>query len=157
MPQKISTRGIQSQKQLFHNRSLDVYPTEIKFEEIEFWPENYRTVLAFDILEAQKSKRLSRISLEEITDFLAHRDDFELVDLAHSIERNGLRVPLIVLDDGTLLDGNRRYFACSYLLRNGRLTSGAHGRGACFRRRAYSSESRCQSGQCPCQKTSNNS
>lgn len=116
MPNTISTRGIKPQRQLFHNRSLDVYPTETKLEEIVFWPENYRTILAFDILEAQKGKRLSQISQDEITDFLVHRDDLELVDLAHSIERNGLRVPLIVLDDGTLLDGNRRYFACSYLL-----------------------------------------
>jgi len=115
MPQKISTRGIQPQKQLFHNQRLDVYPTEVKFEDIVFWPENCRTILAFDILEAQNGKPLLHIPLDEISDFLAQRPDLQLIDLANSIRRNGVRVPLIVLDDGILLDGNRRYFACSYL------------------------------------------
>ncbi|MBU1692458.1 MAG: ParB N-terminal domain-containing protein [Verrucomicrobia bacterium] len=121
MAKAISTRGIQPQRQLFHNKRLDVYPTEVKFEDIVFWPENYRTILPFDLLEAQKGKVLSKISLPEITEFLAQRPDLELVDLADSIARNGVRVPLIVLDDGTLLDGNRRYFACSYLLHRAEL------------------------------------
>ena len=116
MPKKISTKGITPLKQLFHNQRLDVYPTKLKFEDILFWPENFRTVLAFDLLEAQKNKPLRKISLSEITDFLVKRSELELVDLADSIVRNGVRVPLIVLDDGTLLDGNRRYFACSHLL-----------------------------------------
>lgn len=115
MPIKISTSGIQPQKQLFHNQPLDVYPKKLKFEDIKFWPENYRTVLAFDILEAQKKKLLSEITLSEITEFIVQRPELELIDLAGSIARNGIRVPLIVLDDGTLLDGNRRYFACSHL------------------------------------------
>jgi hypothetical protein len=116
MPRRLSTTDISPQKQLFHNQKLNVYPKNLKFEDILFWPENYRTVLAFDILEAQEKKPLSKITLNEITQFLAQRSDLELVDLSSSIERNGIRVPLIVLDDGTLLDGNRRYFACSYLL-----------------------------------------
>lgn len=118
MPQTISTRGIKPQKQLFHNERLNVYPTNLVFEKIVFWPNNSRTELAFDILEAQKGKKLSALSLPEITEFLVQRPELELVDLADSILRNGVRVPLIVLDDGTLLDGNRRYFACSYLFHN---------------------------------------
>lgn len=110
----IKTTG-KSEKQLFHNEWLDVYPQPVSFGDIKFWPENHRTELAFDILEAQKGKPISKLTLTEITDFLVGRNDLRLVPLASSIEKNGVRVPLIVLDDGTLLDGNRRYFACSYL------------------------------------------
>ena len=100
-------------KQLFHNEWLDVYPQLISFREIKFWPENHRTELAFDILEDQEGKPISKLTLIEITDFLVGRNDLRLVPLAGSIEKNGVRVPLIVLVDGTLLDGNRRYFGCN--------------------------------------------
>lgn len=116
MTQKMPTKDLLPQKQLFHNQQLDVYPTNMKFEDIVFWPKNFRTILAFDILEAQKNKLINSISNKDITEFLVTRPELELVDLADSILRNGVRVPLIVLDDKTLLDGNRRYFACSYLL-----------------------------------------
>ncbi|MBN1392459.1 MAG: hypothetical protein JW947_06620 [Sedimentisphaerales bacterium] len=110
----IKTTG-KSEKQLFHNEWLNVYPQQIGFKEIKFWPKNHRTELAFDIIEAQKGKSISKLTLAEITDFLTSRSDLKLVPLARSIEKNGVRVPMIVLDDGTLLDGNRRYFACSYI------------------------------------------
>lgn len=110
----IKTTG-KLEKQLFHNEWLNVYPQPVGFEEIKFWPENHRTELAFDILESQKGKPISKLTLDEITDFLVKRKELKLYYLASSIEKNGVRVPLIVLDDGTLLDGNRRYFACSYI------------------------------------------
>ena len=112
---KIDIEGINPEKHIFHNKPLDVYPTQISFSKIDFWPENYRTVLHFDILEAQKNKPVSKLSLEEITDFLVGRPVLKLTDLASSIEKNGVKVPLIILCNGLLLDGNRRYFACSYL------------------------------------------
>lgn len=118
MAQSISTKGIKPKKQIFHNQKLNVYSTYLKFEKILFWPDNFRTVLAFNILEAQKGKILSKITLSEMTEYLVQRPELKLGDLARSIERNGIRVPIIVLDDGTLLDGNRRYFACSYLFHN---------------------------------------
>jgi hypothetical protein len=112
---KIDIEGIKPEKHMFHNKPLDVYPTQVNFSEIDFWPENYRTVLHFDILEAQKNKPVSKLSSEEITDFLVGRHELELTGLASSIEKNGVKVPLIILSNGLLLDGNRRYFACSYL------------------------------------------
>lgn len=102
-------------EQLFHNEQVSVYPITAPFEKIDFWKENNRTVLAFDLLEAELKQKLADISLEEITAFLGRRPDMKLSRLAGSIRRNGVRVPLIALDDGTLLDGNRRYFACAYL------------------------------------------
>jgi hypothetical protein len=37
--------------------------------------------------------------------------EFELSSLAESIVNNGVRQPVVITSDGTLLDGNRRYFA----------------------------------------------
>ena len=110
----IDISGMEPVEKLFHNEGIDTYPTELKFEEIHHWPENLRTILAFNVLESEEDQRLEDIPLEKITSFLVSRPELKLRALAKSIEKNGVRVPLIVLDDGTLLDGNRRYFACSY-------------------------------------------
>jgi len=113
----ISIKGIRPVKQLFHNIYINVYPKEVRFEKIAFWKYNLRTVLPFSLLEKEFNKELSQISLEDIADFLVEQRNLKIRDLAQSIERNGVRVPLIILKDGTLLDGNRRYFACYYLLK----------------------------------------
>ena len=59
---------------------------------------------------------ISEIPLDEIISYVARLPVHDLDKLSKSIERNGVRVPLIVLDDHTLLDGNRRFFA-AHLLR----------------------------------------
>jgi len=101
-------------EQWFHNELIPVYPTEIAFEQITYWPENFRTALDFELLAQEKEKPLAELTVDEITDYLVKRK-LKLSDLAASIRRNGVRVPIIVLSDGTLLDGNRRFFACAYL------------------------------------------
>jgi hypothetical protein len=115
MGRNIDIKGIEPDKRLFHNERLNVYPRKIHFEKIWFWPDNYRTLLHLDILKAEKKKPLSELTLSEITDFLVGREELRLYELASSIEKNGVKVPLIILNDGLLLDGNRRYFACSYI------------------------------------------
>ncbi len=110
----IDITGITAVEQWFHEEKIPVYPTEITFEQITYWPENFRTALDFELLAQEKKKPLSKLTVEEITDYLAQRK-LKLADLAASIKRNGVRVPIIVLLDGTLLDGNRRFFACAYL------------------------------------------
>jgi len=112
---KINVSKIKPEKKLFHNEKINVYPRTLKFQQISYWPENLRTILAFDLLIDKTGKKIDKLDRSEVTKFLAGREELQLTDLADSIERNGVRVPLIVLDDGTLLDGNRRYFACSYL------------------------------------------
>ena len=111
----IDISGIVPEKVLFHNEEIDTYRTSVSFEEIEYWPGNLRTVLHFSKLEKEFGKKLVDIVLSDLTNFLAKRDELKLTHLARSIGLNGVRVPLILLDDGTLLDGNRRFFACSYL------------------------------------------
>ena len=112
---KIDTSKLRSEMQLFHNEKIKIYITKSHFEKIHHWPKNLRTILDFEILEKEKKKKIKNITLPEITEFLLSRYDLKIEELADSISMNGVRVPLIVLDNGKLLDGNRRYFACSYL------------------------------------------
>ena len=111
----ISIKKIKSFKRNFHNESIAVYPRTLKLEEINYWRENDRTVLQLDILYSEIKKPLSRISIDELIDFLAKQKVLAIPKLANSIRNNDVKVPLIVLQDGKLLDGNRRYFACYYL------------------------------------------
>ena len=113
----IDISNIKPEKKLFHNEQIDVYPTSVPIEEIKFWKENLRTMLSFTLLEKRFKKKLPSISLNEIVDYLAEQRALKITKLAESIDKNGVRVPLIILEkDLTLLDGNRRYFACQYLL-----------------------------------------
>jgi hypothetical protein len=113
---KIAIIGVTPEKRLFHNAKIEVYPTKVSFEKIEFWKENYRTVLSFDLLKKEFEQiKESKISLEQIISFIADQKILQIPKLAESIKRNGVKVPMIILEDGTLLDGNRRYFACGYL------------------------------------------
>ncbi len=111
----IDLKGIPPEKQLFHNIWIDVYPKRLHIDSIRFWPANARNVLDFDLLEGKFDKKLDKIPEKEIIEFLADQPRLKLADLATSIKKNGVRVPLIVLQDGTLLDGNRRYFACKLI------------------------------------------
>lgn len=111
----IATDGIKPHKKLFHNEWLDVYPTYLPLSAIEFWKENNRTIFTFERLQIEKGKKLDELPIEEITQFIADQDIHKLDVLAKSIGRNGVQVPLVIRDDGKLLDGNRRYFACQWL------------------------------------------
>lgn len=112
---KISLAGISAQKKLFHNEWVNVYPITLPLDEIQFWKENNRTIFTFERLSRLTGKTLENLSLEEITQFIAEQDIHKLEVLADSVGRNGVQVPLIIRDDGKLLDGNRRYFACQWL------------------------------------------
>ena len=114
MDAKIDVTGCPSQIQIFHNEQIPVYLTELHFEKIKFWKNNLRTLLAFELLKDEYGD-LDELSLEELTALLAKRSELELIKLAKSIKSNGVRIPLIIKENGDLLDGNRRYFACSLL------------------------------------------
>lgn len=113
--ENISTKGINPKEQLFHNERINVYPMTLPLDQIHFWKENNRTIFTFERLCRLKRKKLEDISIEDITQFIAEQDTHKLQVLADSIGRNGVQVPLIIRDDGKLLDGNRRYFACQWL------------------------------------------
>jgi ParB-like chromosome segregation protein Spo0J len=111
----IETKNISPQRKLFHNEFINVYPTTLALDKIEFWRDNNRTIFTFERLEKIKKKKIEELSIEEITEFIAEQDIHKLQSLASSIGRNGVQVPMIIRDDGLLLDGNRRFFACQWL------------------------------------------
>jgi ParB-like chromosome segregation protein Spo0J len=111
----IPTPNGRAEKKLFHNQLINVYPTQLALEDITFWRQNNRTIFTFERLCRLKGKKLEEISIQDITQFVAEQDVHRLQELTDSIERNGVQVPLIIRDDGILLDGNRRYFACQWL------------------------------------------
>lgn len=113
---KIATRSSKAEKKRFHNEWINVYPTYLPLKAIYFWNENNRTIFTFERLCRLKGKeKIEDIPLEDITQFVAEQDVHKIETLADSIARNGVQVPLIIRDDGKLLDGNRRYFACQWL------------------------------------------
>lgn len=113
---KIATPNRKAEKKRFHNEWINVYPTHLPLKAIYFWKDNNRTIFTFERLCRLKGKeKLEDISLEDITQFVAEQDVHKIETLADSITRNGVQVPLIIRDDGRLLDGNRRYFACQWL------------------------------------------
>lgn len=111
----IDISGITPIKQLFHNVWIDVYPKRVHINEIKFWRENARNILDFNLLTTQEGKELDKIPERKIINFLSSQPRLKLDKLAESIKKNGVRVPLIILQDGILLDGNRRYFACKLI------------------------------------------
>jgi len=111
----IATPNDRAQKKLFHNEWINVYPNTLPLDNIHFWQENNRTIFTFERLERVKNKALDKIPLDEVTRFVAEQDIHKLQVLADSVGRNGVQVPLVIRDDGKLLDGNRRYFACQWL------------------------------------------
>lgn len=112
---RIPTSKLTPEKRVFHNVVVNVYPTMLPLNKIHFWRENNRTLFSFEIFQRQMGVDLSEISIEEITKFVAEQPIHKLSALSKSIGRNGVQVPLIIRDDGKLLDGNRRYFACQWL------------------------------------------
>jgi hypothetical protein len=112
---KIPTEDKNAQRKLFHNEWINVYPTTLSLDKINFWKENNRTIFTFERLCRSRNVDLSNLLIEDITRFVAGQEIHKLQVLSDSIERNGVQIPMIIRDDGKLLDGNRRYFACQWL------------------------------------------
>ncbi len=109
---KISIEGISPITKRFHNEEVLVYEKYLSINEIVFWKDNARTIFTLEKLEHAKGTKLDNISLDEIVTFVSKDDLHKISDLKKSILSNGVKVPLVVQDDFTLLDGNRRFFAC---------------------------------------------
>jgi len=113
---KIPTPNHKAEKKRFHNEWINVYPCYLPLEAIHFWKDNNRTIFTFERLcRLKRKEKLEDIPLDDIIRFVAEQDVHKIETLADSIARNGVQVPLIIRDDGKLLDGNRRYFACHWL------------------------------------------
>jgi len=108
-------------KKLFHNDEIDVYERTLSIEDIKYWSENARNILDFETLVYEKSEeagqdiKLEDLPEEDVVEYLSKQAKMKFGPLKTSIKENGVRIPLIVTEDGKLLDGNRRYFSCKLL------------------------------------------
>lgn len=103
---------------IFHDEEVDVYEGKCELENIRLWHGNYRTLLDLEHLkQLTLNIKTKTLNDDEIIDYVLKQGLHSIPDLADSIKTNGVRVPLIVSHKLELLDGNRRFMACRYLLK----------------------------------------
>jgi hypothetical protein len=101
----------------FHNRKVDGWSGYVKTAKITGWVDNVR--IALFVEKYKRDHGDTDPTNDEILDWMVNDpyNEFALQGLAESIVKNGIRQQIVVQADGTLLDGNRRYFASLYKLR----------------------------------------
>jgi hypothetical protein len=97
------------EQRLYHGRKILVWKGNVKMSSIQGWADNPRIELAKKSLQAVVGHR--ELSQEEILNLMNNETTFKLKELRDDILKNGLRIPLTLSFNGTLLDGNRRFFA----------------------------------------------
>lgn len=100
----------------FHDKEVEVYEGITEINGIRLWRENYRTMLDLDHIRRILKKDLDEITDDEIIEHILSHHLHKIPELAKSIKFNGVRVPLILSHKKKLIDGNRRFLACKYLL-----------------------------------------
>ena len=101
----------------FHDKEVEVYEGTTEVNGISLWRGNYRTLLDLKQLQEIRGKTLKRLTDDDIIEYIFCQGLHKISNLAKSIKINGVRVPLILSYDKELIDGNRRFLACKYLLK----------------------------------------
>lgn len=97
----------------FHKTKIAGWSGFVNIEKIHGWAENRRIELFRRKCEAQFGRLPTD---DEIYTFMLGEQDLHIRELAGSILNNGVRVPIILDANGTLLDGNRRYVATRHAI-----------------------------------------
>ncbi|MBU1862690.1 MAG: ParB/Srx family N-terminal domain-containing protein [Candidatus Omnitrophica bacterium] len=102
---------------IFHDQTVEVYEGKVDTDSIRLWRENDRTLLDIVHLVAESGQKdVRQLSDEDIISSIVKKGLHKITNLAKSIKMNGVRLPLILTYEKELLDGNRRFIACKYLL-----------------------------------------
>jgi hypothetical protein len=102
---------------LFHDKEVETYSGFVEVKEIKLWRDNNRTTLDLEhLLQELGKKKIRNLSDDEIVDYILEQGLHKIQELAGSIKKNGVRVPLTLSYKKELLDGNRRFLACKYLI-----------------------------------------
>ena len=115
----IGDAGWQLETRHFNGIQIPLYRTEGDVSQIEGWVENPRIDM---ILNRWRNARHRSVDVlpddDEMLDLMLDYDDgsFAIPELGEDVKRNGVREPIIVTWDGTLIDGNRRKFAVMWAL-----------------------------------------
>lgn len=104
----------------FHNYNITVWVGDVAIDDIEGWIGNPRT----ELKAGQFNSRYGRQpTSEEMYQMVLGDDDpkegLKIRELAGNIYKNGVRVPIVLTYDRRLLDGNRRFYACTFLSQEG--------------------------------------
>ena len=103
----------------FNGIQIPLYRTEGEVGQIKGWVENPRIDM---ILNRWRNARHRSVDVfpqdDEMLDLMLDYDDgsFAIPELGEDVKRNGVREPIVVTWDGTLIDGNRRKFAVMWAL-----------------------------------------
>ena len=104
----------------FNGIPIALYRTEGDVSRIKGWVDNPRIDMILS-----RWRNVNHISVdaspdeEEMLQLMLDYDDdgtFAIRDLGEDVKRNGVREPIVVTWDGTLIDGNRRKFAVMWAL-----------------------------------------
>ena len=111
--------GWQLETRHFNGSQIPLYRTEGDVTQITGWVENPRIDM---ILNRWRNARHMSVDAfpddDEMLDLMLDYDDgsFAISELGEDVKRNGVREPIIVTWNGTLIDGNRRKFAVMWAL-----------------------------------------
>lgn len=98
----------------FHGRRLLLWEGMVKIDKIQGWVENPRIRLPSQKKKSAVGDR--ELTQDEVFEIMKLDSSFKLAALRDDILSNGLREPIVLSSSGTLLDGNRRFFAVRYVL-----------------------------------------
>ena len=111
--------GWQLETRYFNGIPIPLYRTEGDAIQIKGWVENPRVDM---ILNRWRNERHMSVHAipddDEMLELMLNYDvgSFAIEDLGEDVKQNGVREPIIVTWDGTLIDGNRRKFAVMWAL-----------------------------------------
>lgn len=100
----------------FHGINVTVkLINEFNIDNIRPYEKNFRTILNYQKAEEYYNKKYDDLSVDELLEFMRSDKTHKLEKLGKNICKFGVYNPLIISNDGDLLDGNRRYFACKLM------------------------------------------
>ena len=103
----------------FNGRPITLYRTEGDASQIKGWVENPRVDMILN--RWRNARHMSKDAVpddDEMLELMLNYDvgSFAIEDLGEDVKQNGVREPIIVTWDGTLIDGNRRKFAVMWAI-----------------------------------------
>ena len=103
----------------FNGIPITLYRTEGDPSKIKGWVDNPRVDMVLNRWRNANHMSVDAVpDDEEMLGLMLNYDDgsFAIQDLGEDVKRNGVREPIIVTRDGTLIDGNRRKFAVMWAI-----------------------------------------
>ena len=113
--------GWELETRYFNGIPIALYKTEGDPSKIKGWVDNPRVDMVLNRWRNTNHMSVDAVpDDEEMLGLMLNRDagSFAIQDLGEDVKRNGVREPIIVTWDGTLIDGNRRKFAVMWAISN---------------------------------------